>query len=122
MIRAMLRTLATVTPPDTAVAIITQRKPNQDKGFEDLLYDFAQRRLLFHANVSGDHFIRRKPWNSSGGVGFCQRFVGRTRRFGAKPCGDWVSRVPAAAGENGSNARFRHAGRLAGVVSKTSHA
>jgi hypothetical protein len=30
-----------VTPPDTAVAIITQRKPNNDKGFEDLRNDLG---------------------------------------------------------------------------------
>jgi hypothetical protein len=104
----MLRTLAAVTPPDTAVAIITQRKPNQDKGFEDLRDDLGPARLFSYAIPSGNHFIRRKPMNPSSSVGFCQRFAGSTRRFRAKPYGYWVSPVRAAAGGNGSKAHFHH--------------
>jgi hypothetical protein len=103
----MLRTLAAVTPPDTAVAIITQRKPNHDKGFEDLRDHLAQARLFSHAIVSGNHFIRRKPMNPSSRVGFCQRFVDSRRRFRAKPYGCWVSPVCTAPGERRSKACFQ---------------
>jgi hypothetical protein len=104
----MLRTLAAVTPPDTAVAIITQRKPNNDKGFEDLRNALSQTGLFLYATESRHHFIRRKPMNPSSSVGFCQRFVGSPRRFRAKPCGHWVSTVCSIARESGSKAHFHH--------------
>jgi hypothetical protein len=55
----MLRTLAAVTPPDTAVAIITQRKPNLGKGFEDLRRSAACGKLFSGASQSGNPFTAR---------------------------------------------------------------